>query len=31
MELGNSLYQKSVDQYIAGEAVRIEQVQRGLA
>jgi uncharacterized iron-regulated protein len=31
MELGNSLYQKSVDQYIAGEAVPIEQVQRGLA
>jgi hypothetical protein len=28
MELGNSLYQKSVDRYIAGEAVPIEQVQR---
>ncbi len=28
MELGNSLYQKSVDRYIAGEAVSIEQVQR---
>ncbi len=28
MELGNSLYQKSVDRYIAGETVSIEQVQR---
>ena len=28
MELGNSLYQKSVDKYIAGEAVPIEDVQR---
>jgi len=28
MELGNSLYQKSVDRYIAGEAVPIEEVQR---
>lgn len=28
MELGNSLYQKSVDRYIAGEAVPIEQVRR---
>lgn len=28
MEFGNSLYQKSVDQYIAGEAVPIEDVQR---
>jgi hypothetical protein len=28
MELGNSLYQKSVDRYIAGEAVPIEDVQR---
>jgi hypothetical protein len=28
MELGNSLYQKSVDRYIAGEAVPIERVQR---
>jgi hypothetical protein len=28
VELGNSLYQKSVDRYIAGEAVPIEQVQR---
>jgi hypothetical protein len=28
MELGNSLYQKSVDRYIAGEAVAIEDVQR---
>src|SRR5580704_7128616 len=28
MELGNSLYQKSVDQYISGEAVPIEEVQR---
>jgi hypothetical protein len=28
MEVGNSLYQKSVDRYIAGEAVPIEEVQR---
>jgi hypothetical protein len=28
VELGNSLYQKSVDRYIAGEAVPIEEVQR---
>jgi len=28
MELGNSLYQKSVDRYIAGEAVSLEEVQR---
>jgi hypothetical protein len=28
VELGNSLYQKSVDRYIAGEAVPIEDVQR---
>jgi uncharacterized iron-regulated protein len=28
MELGNSLYQKSVDRYIAGEDVPIEQVQK---
>src|SRR5262245_13218415 len=28
MEFGNSLYQKSVDQYIAGESVPIEDVQR---
>lgn len=28
MEFGNSLYQKSVDGYIAGEAVPIEKVQR---
>ena len=28
MEFGNSLYQKSVDRYIAGEAVPIEGVQR---
>jgi hypothetical protein len=28
MEFGNSLYQKSVDRYIAGEAVTIEDVQR---
>src|SRR5271155_2459230 len=28
MEIGNSLYQKSVDRYIAGEAVPIEDVQR---
>jgi hypothetical protein len=28
MEIGNSLYQKSVDRYIAGDAVPIEQVQR---
>jgi hypothetical protein len=28
MEFGNSLYQKSVDRYIAGEAVSIEDVQR---
>src|SRR5215813_5435812 len=28
MELGNSLYQTSVDRYIAGEAVPIEDVQR---
>jgi hypothetical protein len=28
MEFGNSLYQKSVDRYIAGEAVPIEKVQR---
>jgi len=28
MELGNSLYQKTVDRYIAGEAVPIEEVQR---
>ncbi len=28
MEVGNSLYQKSVDRYIAGEAVPIEDVQR---
>ncbi|HXJ86712.1 MAG TPA: hypothetical protein VMS18_07850 [Candidatus Binatia bacterium] len=27
VEFGNSLYQKSVDRYIAGEAVPIEQVQ----
>jgi len=27
MEFGNSLYQKSVDRYIAGEAVSIEEVQ----
>jgi hypothetical protein len=28
VELGNSLYQKSVDRYIAGEAVRMADVQR---
>ena len=28
MEIGNSLYQKSVDRYIAGEDVPLEQVQR---
>jgi len=28
MEFGNSLYQKSVDRYIAGERVSIEKVQR---
>jgi hypothetical protein len=28
MELGNSLYQKSVDRYVAGEAIPIEEVQR---
>jgi len=28
MEIGNSLYQKSVDRYIAGEDVPIEQVQK---
>ena len=28
MEFGHSLYQKSVDRYIAGEAVPIEKVQR---
>ena len=28
MEFGNSLYQESVDRYIAGEAVPIEDVQR---
>ena len=28
MEFGNSLYQKSVDRYIAGEDVPIEQVQK---
>jgi hypothetical protein len=28
MEFGNSLYQKSVDRYIAGETVAIEKVQR---
>ena len=28
MEIGNSLYQKSVDRYIAGEDVPIERVQR---
>lgn len=28
MEIGNSLYQKSVDQYVAGESVPIEDVQR---
>jgi len=28
MEFGNSLYQKSVDRYIAGEPVSIEKVQR---
>jgi hypothetical protein len=28
MEFGNSLYQKSVDRYIAGEDVPLEQVQR---
>jgi len=28
MEFGTSLYQKSVDRYIAGEAVPIEEVQR---
>ena len=28
MEFGNSLYQKSVDRYIAGETVPIEDVQR---
>ena len=28
MEFGNSLYQKSVDRYVAGEAVPIERVQR---
>ena len=28
MEFGNSLYQKSVDRYVAGEAVPIEEVQR---
>jgi hypothetical protein len=28
LEIGNSLYQKSVDRYIAGEAVPIEKVQR---
>jgi len=28
MEFGNSLYQKSVDRFVAGEAVSIEEVQR---
>ena len=28
MEFGNSLYQKSVDRYIAGEAISIEDVQK---
>ena len=28
MEFGNALYQKSVDRYIAGENVPIEQVQK---
>src|SRR5579864_8171998 len=28
MELGNSLYQKSVDRYISGEDVPMEQVQK---
>jgi len=28
MEFGNSLYQKTVDRYIAGEAVSIKEVQR---
>ena len=28
MEFGNSLYQKSVDRYIAGDDVPIEQVQK---
>lgn len=28
MEFGNSLYQKSVDRYIAGEDVPIEHVQK---
>ncbi|PYV67790.1 MAG: hypothetical protein DMG96_38310 [Acidobacteria bacterium] len=28
MEFGNSLYQKSVDRFVAGEAVPIEEVQR---
>ena len=28
MEIGNSLYQKSVDQYVAGESVPIEKVER---
>ena len=28
MELGNSLYQKTVDRYVAGEAVPLEKVQR---
>src|SRR5216683_5622980 len=28
MEFGNSLYQKSVDRYIAGEDVPFEQVQK---
>jgi len=28
MEMGNSLYQKSVDRYIAGENVPLEQVQK---
>jgi hypothetical protein len=28
MEIGNSLYQKSVDRYVAGESVPIEKVER---
>lgn len=28
MEFGNSLYQKSVDRYVSGEDVRLEQVQK---
>lgn len=28
MEFGNALYQKSVDRYVAGEAVPVEDVQR---